>query len=122
MPGGRPPKWTDPKVIETIGNDYFKMCTKKKLPYTISGLALALETTRQTLMDYQEQDEFTDTIKALKLRCENFAEQQAFIGKNQAGSIFILKNHGWKDQQNVDHTTNNKDLPTPILAALPKQE
>jgi hypothetical protein len=103
MPGGRPPKWTDPKVVEKIGLAYFKQCEKDKLPLTITGLALALDTTRQTLIDYEEQDEFLDTIKRLKSICENYAEQQAYMGRNPGGSIFILKNYGWKDKQEIDH-------------------
>lgn len=120
--GGRPPKWTDPKVIEKLGNAYFEMCEKKKLPFTITGLALALDTTRDVLMDYQEKDEFSNTIKRLKLRCENYAEQQAFMGRNQAGSIFALKNYGWKDQQSHDHTTGGQPFELRVIDFGKKHE
>ena len=120
MPGGRPPKWTDPKVVEQQGLAFFEECIAKKMPLTITGLALALETTRQTLIDYEEKDEFLDTIKRLKSMCENYAEQQAFIGKNPGGAIFSLKNFGWRDQQHTDVTTGGEKVSglSPALAAV----
>jgi hypothetical protein len=108
MPGGRPPKWTDPKEVERLGLAFFEMCLKEKLPFTITGLALALGTWRSVLTDYEENDEFSATIKKLKSICENYAEQQAYMGKNPGGSIFILKNYGWKDTQSIDHTNKGE--------------
>lgn len=108
MPGGRPPKWTDPKVIEKIGMAFFEQRRKEKRPLTITGLALALDTTRDVLMDYQEKDEFSNTIKRLKAFCEEYAEENALIGTNQAGSIFALKNYGWKDRQEIDHSNKGE--------------
>lgn len=85
----------------------------KQVPYTITGLALALDTTRETLLDYQYKEEFTDTIKAAKLRCENFNEQMLY-GPSPTGTIFNLKNnYGWKDKTEQD--LNVKELPKPIL-------
>lgn len=108
--GGRPPNWTDPAVLEAEGEKYFEECIKNEEPFTITGLALALGTTRQTLMDYQEKDGFSDTVKRLKLKCENYVEKMALIGRNQAGAIFALKNYGWRDEKHVDHTTKGKEI------------
>jgi len=105
-PEGRPPLWTDPKVIEAQAEVYFAKCMSKNLPMTITGLALALGTWRSVLMDYEEKDEFSATIKRIKARCENYAEQQMFAGRNQAGAIFALKNYGWRDKQEIDHTND----------------
>lgn len=70
----------------------------KQLPYTITGLALALNTTRETLLDYEGKDEYSDTIKAAKTKIENFNEQMLF-GPSPTGTIFNLKNnYGWKDK------------------------
>ena len=112
MPGGRPPKWTDPEVLYQQGKDFIDLCVETKQPITITGLALALNTTRETLMDYQEKDEFSDTVKRLKLYCENYAENQVFVGKNPAGAIFSLKNYGWKDKHEVDHTSKGEKIST----------
>ena len=83
-------------------------------PLTITGLALALDTTRQTLMDYQERDEFTDTVKRAKTVVENYAEKRLF-GNNATGAIFALKNFGWKDKfENENQTTVKTISATPL--------
>lgn len=74
----------------------------RQIPYTITGLALALGTTRDLLIDYEEKDGFSDTIKEAKIKCHNFAELNLF-GANATGPIFNLKNnYGWKDKSEVD--------------------
>jgi DNA-packaging protein gp3 len=115
---GRPPNWTDPAVLEAEGMAFINYCKANDEPVTITGLALALNTTRATLMDYEEKDDFLNTVKRLKLHCENYAEKHMFTGKNPTGAIFALKNYNWRDQQHVDQTTNGKDLPTPLLHAI----
>lgn len=73
-----------------------------QIPYTITGLALALDTNRQTLINYSHEAEFFDTIARAKLRCEQFAEQHLYTGKTPAGAVFNLKNnYGWKDESTV---------------------
>ena len=74
----------------------------EQINYTITGLALALDTSRETLLDYEERPEFSDTIKKAKDKCENFIEHRLF-GNNPTGSIFNLKNnYGWKDKTEQD--------------------
>lgn len=78
-----------------------KILTKQK-PYTITGLALALDTSRETLLEYQERPEFVDTIKKAKDRCHNYVED-SLLTSNPTGAIFNLKNnYGWKDKTEVD--------------------
>jgi hypothetical protein len=81
-------------------------------PYTITGLAVALRTTRQTLLEYEGEvegraksdPEFADTIKRAKEMCHSYAEESLFIGKNPTGAIFNLKNnYGWRDKTEVEH-------------------
>jgi DNA-binding XRE family transcriptional regulator len=74
----------------------------KQIPYTITGLALALGTSRQTLVNYEKKEAFFDTIKESKIRCEHFNEQFLF-GGNVTGIIFNLKNnYNWQDKTEVD--------------------
>jgi hypothetical protein len=42
-----------------------------------------------------------------KVRCENFAEEQLFLGKNAAGPILALKNYGWTDRYEQDHRSSD---------------
>jgi hypothetical protein len=107
MPAGRPLKFPDVEALQLSIDAYFASChepeSKKFLrPYTVTGLALALDTSRETLCEYSERPEFVDTVKRAKLRCENFAEEQLFTAKNAAGPIFALKNYGWRDRQEID--------------------
>jgi hypothetical protein len=120
-PGGRPLKYADISKLQQDIDNYFNKCDegeslevydkktesvktiKKRIPYTITGLALALDTSRETLREYQERPEFVDTIKRAKERCENYAELRLMSGDmHPTGPIFALKNYGWVDKQ--EHT------------------
>lgn len=101
--GGRPKKWETPEQLQKEINKYFKKCKKELIPLTITGLAIALNTTRDTLMDYQNDDEFSDTVKKAKLIIEN-AYELRLIANGRSGDIFALKNFGWKDKQEIQHS------------------
>lgn len=75
-------------------------------PLTITGLALALDTTRQGLMNYEERDEYYDAIKKAKTRIENYAEKRLF-GTTPTGAIFALKNYGWDDKTQQEISGKN---------------
>lgn len=100
-PVGRPMKFPNVEDLQAAIDNYFRMCdsTEPKKPYTITGLCLALETTRETLCDYQARPEFSDTVKIAKMRVENFAEERLYDPTlKAAGPIFALKNFGWTDK------------------------
>ena len=104
---GRPLKFKSVEELQEKIDAYFVQCDKDKEPYTITGLALALDTSRETLMNYEKKEEFFDTVKKGKLRVEH--DYEIALRKNgRAGEIFGLKNFGWKDktEQSVDLTTD----------------
>lgn len=137
---GRPLKFESPEDMQLKIDAYFGDCdphlAKRKIvktkadgstyiaeedyiteqkPYTITGLALALDTNRQTIINYVERDAFFDTITRAKIRCEQFAEQHLFNGKTPAGAVFSLKNnYGWKDES----TVNNRNTVVEDLDSL----
>lgn len=87
----------------------------EQIPYTVTGLALALGTNRSTLVNYETRDEFFDTIKRAKTKIEDFAEQRLF-GNNPTGTIFNLKNnYGWKDKTETDITTGGEKIKTALV-------
>ena len=88
------------KNPETGGEELVTIRQQVK-PYTITGLAVALGTTRETLLDYEDRDEYSDTIKMAKARIEQYAEEQLFKAKNPAGAIFNLINNykRWSNKQ-----------------------
>ncbi|WP_368658667.1 terminase small subunit [Metabacillus halosaccharovorans] len=107
---GRPLKFQSVEEMQEKIDAYFAECDKKEDPYTITGLALALNTSRQTLLDYQDKsDEYFDTLKKAKTKCENYAEKHLFKGKNGVvGAIFNLKNnYSWVDKQEIDNKNSN---------------
>lgn len=154
--GGRPLKFVSVAELKLKINEYFDRCDPHTelrrvidghgkegnalwverevltpaVPYTITGLARALKTTRDVLLDYEsgkydeKADDFDDTgerfsnvIKDAKLRVQQNAEEFLMSGAPAAGAIFWLKNNaGWRDRQEIDHTT--KDQPMPLLAGL----
>ena len=114
--GGRPLKFKSIKELQSKIDAYFESCyeidaeTGKRQqiePFTITGLALELDTSRETLMEIEIQRsgygaEFVDAIKRAKLKCHNYAEKQLYTAKSAQGAIFALKNYGWKDTQSVE--------------------
>lgn len=109
-PGGRPLKFETPEQLRAQIDEYFADCLEKKRPLTISGLAIALDTSRKVLIDYEDnRPEYSNTIKRAKAICENFVEEYLFTGKNIAGAIFNLKNnYGWLEKSEVEHTLTAK--------------
>ncbi len=80
-------------------------------PLTITGLALALGTNRQTLLNYQNEygEDFFDTITRAKTIIENYAEKQLYLAKSANGPAFNLKNnYGWVDKQEIDQNTSGQ--------------
>lgn len=99
--GGRPPIWDDAEAFAKKAEEYF---TTEKNP-TWSGLALYLGfESRQSLEDYKKKEEFSYPIKKALLRIENIYESNLQKG-NPTGSIFALKNFGWKDKHDITNET-----------------
>lgn len=134
---GRPLKFQTKEELQEKIDAYYKSCWTQKIdmfgnpifekdkngnktdkpvliqfkPYTITGLAVFLDTSRETLINYQEREEFFDAIKRAKEKCHAFAEESLFVGKNPSGAIFNLKNnYGWKDKNETDITTKGESL------------
>lgn len=122
--GGRPLKYNTVDEIQVLIDGYFESCfaevplrtkdgdvigfeRQQVRPYTITGLCMALDTTRETLLDYANKDMFSDAIARAKLKIHNYAEEQLFSAKNPAGVMFNLKNnYGWKDKTEQEITVN----------------
>ena len=100
---GRPKIFTNVKEVEEKINAYFNYCEEKEKPYTMSGLAYYLGISRQTLVNYSNQDQFFDTIKKARDRVQMQLEENALSNKaNPTFTIFNLKNNfDWKDSNEV---------------------
>ena len=112
---GRPKIFNDVKEVEEKINAYFNYCEEKENPYTMSGLAYYLGISRQTLVNYSNQDQFFDTIKKARDRVQMQLEENALSNKaNPTFTIFNLKNNfDWKDkieQTNDSLSEINKNI------------
>ena len=113
----RPLKYQSVEELQNAIDNYFFSCEDPenpglyKRPLTVTGLAVALDTTRDILLDYQEREEFSYAIKKAKQKIQNYAEEYLFSGRNATGAIFNLKNNwGWKDKTETDVTSDGKSL------------
>jgi hypothetical protein len=97
----RPATWDDPEKFEQAVDDYFD---NPDIIHSWTGLAIHLGfESRQSLEDYKKKPGFSYPIKKALLKIEEKYENGLF-GKNPAGSIFALKNFGWKDKQEVEQS------------------
>lgn len=99
--GGRPLKFQSVDELQKVADEYFEATPLEQ--WTITGLALALDTTRKTLIDYDNRDEFSDTVKRLKTKVE-YAYELSLRKRGSAGDIFGLKNFNWKDKSEVEQS------------------
>lgn len=112
----RPRKFTDAESFQAAVDGYFRTCDTEKRPYTVEGLAEALDTNRQTILEYEGRvhgrqegtadERIADSIKRARARIQRWwAEQTVTREKQVAGLIFYGKNNfGYVDTQQVDHT------------------
>ncbi len=125
--GGQPLKYK-PEEFATKIVDYFKWVdeenVKRKLqrftgeklkPYTLSGLCVFLETTRETWREYGHRPEYKKAIQQAKLKVENYVEEGSLNGSiNTIAAIFNLKNNfGWVDKIDINSTNTPEQL-TPV--------
>lgn len=117
-PGGRPRKFETVEDLWTRAEAYIKDRQDKLEPLTVTGLALALGTTRETLMDYEDgrydgengqEPQFSYAVKMVKAYVKDYAESQLYKLRNPGGAIFALKNFGWSDKTEVQTSDPGRD-------------
>lgn len=112
---GRPPKWESTEELVALINAYFEETPREEI--TVTGLALAIGTCRQTLLNYTEKnDDFAQIIKEAKTIIEN-AYEISLRRRGQTGDIFALKNFGWIDRRETDITSKNERIMPGVVEA-----
>lgn len=103
---GRPRKYETPEAFDAAVDAY---CAERKAaaePVTWTGMALALGfTSRDAIDTYAKYEGFSYSVKRAKLLVEASYESRLF-GNSAAGPIFALKNMGWSDKQELEHSGN----------------
>ena len=117
---GRPPKYKTAEELQEKIDEYFNDPYESN-PVTITGLILYCGfCSRQSFYDLEAKEEFTYGIKKARLRVTNHYEG-LLQGNSVAGPIFALKNLGWSDRQEIDHTSKGERL-TPINITVDSSE
>lgn len=107
MKTGRPPKYETAEELQEKIEEYFN---EEGIKYTIAGLCLYLGfESRQSFYDLSKNDKFSYTIKRARLMLQDHYEG-LLQGNNVTGAIFALKNLGYTDKQEIDHTTKGKEV------------
>ena len=110
---GRPLKYTLQELEEQI-EEYFTKVNSEgsdEIP-DIEWLAFHLDTTRKTLLDYENKDEFSYTIKRAKDKIFYYKKQLAFKWKMNP-TIFIFdskNNHDYTDKTEIEQKNTNVDV------------
>ena len=122
--GGRPLKFKSPEELQAKIDAYYEWAKENKKHITITGLAWFLDTNRQTLLRYEEDDSellksvsedvrqaFRDTVKRAKARIEMEYEESLYNKNSAVGAIFTLKNnYNYVDKQEVAQKVGNIEV------------
>jgi hypothetical protein len=117
--------WCDPHQEERLvesgvsqqGQTIFikRMIMTQQRPYTTSGLARAVGVARNTLLNYENPEHYTNevpdevrqelmsTISDAKRRVEEYAESQLFEGNANGAKFNLTNNHGWVEKTVQEH-------------------
>lgn len=105
MPGGRPVKYNNCLDFDGRCELYFEECDENGYPYTVAGLAIALNLSTQGVLEYSEKPEFSAVHARAKLRIEDNWSRLLFSKTGSRGAQFALKHHyGWRDRIDQHHT------------------
>lgn len=88
------------ELLEKV-EQYFETTLTDEI--TITGLCLFLGIHKDTLYEYNKRDGFSDIVKMARLRVEN-AYEISLRKNGRTGDIFALKNFGWTDKQEIEHS------------------
>lgn len=116
---GRPLKFKTPEDLEDKINEFLIACNVKGITPTKGQLALYLDTTRETLSEYEEKEEYVDALKRIYLIIEENWVQK-LTGQAVTGTIFYLKNaysKNWREKSEQDITSGGKPF-VPIYGSL----
>ncbi len=130
---GYPRSFKSPQELQQKIDSYFNSCwrnvvivTDKKGnplkyekqqvdPYTVLGMVIHLNTTRETLSVYErgeydnrENNEiYSDIVKHAKNKVEEYAEKKLYTQGNNVGLIFLMKNRfKWVDKHEIQSNIN----------------
>jgi hypothetical protein len=100
----RPRIYNDENELQEEIIKYFEQTTENNERPTVTGLALFLGfASKQSLYDYEKNDKFSYPIKRALTMIECELEKR-LENQSVSGIIFALKNMGWTDKVQTEHS------------------
>jgi hypothetical protein len=100
----RPRIYNDENELQEEILKYFEKCNELSERPTVTGLALFLGfASKQSLYDYEKNDKFSYPIKRALTMIECELEKR-LENQSVSGIIFALKNMGWTDKVQTEHS------------------
>ena len=112
--GGRPTVYSE-KMLERAQEYMATWKEKGDAVPTVVGLALACEVATSTVYNWINQGLACDVFSVIFTRIEQ-EQHQALVNNGLFGAFnpaitkMMLTKHGYSDKQEIDHTTNGKDV------------
>lgn len=111
---GKPPYFESPEQLQEAIDRYYQSGES----ITITGMAYFLGfESRQSFYDYEKRPEYSYVIKRARLKVESKYEDN-LSSQYVAGSIFALKNMGWKDKTEHGFTDGDGNDVKPFTLML----
>lgn len=134
MTAGRPTKYSDEMLRKTL--EYIERCEDEEYNYektigeksnsfekkikvhlpSIEGLSFELRVNKTTLYEWEaEYEEFSNALSELRAKQAKVVLEKGLSGDYNPtiAKLILSNNHGYKERS--DTTTNDKELPTPIM-------
>ena len=120
---GRPRKYKSPEEFDAKVDEYVEQCIEDGEPILWTGMALHLGFYGRAEMDnYMGYDGFSNSVKRAKAIVEMGYEKLLALGGG-SGPIFALKNFGWVDKQEIDHSSPDGSMsPGEVSITVTKQD
>ena len=109
MAMGRPRKVASADEAYQRIETYVEECEAAERPITMTGMAMAFGFAERQSLNYyasKEGDELFAPIKWAIMIVQRSYEERLYAGAG-AGPIFALKNMGWSDKQEYEHSGPN---------------
>ena len=110
--------FSDPQTLMALADYHVEQCRAEERQITYSGMLKALGlNSRQALhkiANYSE--EWSEAVDYARLLIAESYEKD-LRGNNATGPIFALKQLGWSDRQEIDHTSSDGSLSSVQVSA-----
>jgi hypothetical protein len=128
---GRPLKFNSPEELQKKIKSYFVWCDSRTRikhlvtkdgvqevvesfprPYTVEGLAVYLDTNRQTLLNYTDKDAFFDIIEHARQRILSNKIEGGLDRTYDSGvaKFMLINNYGFKDKHETTEDDKNINI------------